>query len=433
MKTLFAILSKSFRRAERPVAPVIVRNRAGSASRGIGRRAVAAFAIASAATAIGAGTASAQEFHGPSPAPVAITGTFAPGWPTCAPTPAAPYPINGVDSATCNPRGGELPWAARGPLPWQPHAQGEYVGPSRWPHVEVYRLRPDDEIDFVYRLTRDESPTPYELNVGDTIKIESLTDAALARELVIQPDGTITLPLLAPVKASGKTVEELRRHLEEEFKTFYNVPSITVTPIKVNTKLEDLRATVDSRSGFGGQSITVKVTPDGTVQLPGIGTVSVIGMTLEEAKREVDLRYTRIVDGIEAQPVLKQRAPRYVYVLGEVPAPGRYELTGPTTAMQAIALSGGWKIGGNLRQIVVFRRAEDWRMMATKLDLQGALYGKRPNPADEIWMRDSDVLLVPKSPIQLTDDFIELVFTRGIYGVVPFQGVAMNFSKASTL
>lgn len=413
MKPLFPILFKTFRRASLRVA--------------------ASVAVVSPALAVASRSASAQEVYGPQPAAPYFAGSYASGLPTCAPTPAAPYPINGVDSATCNPYGGELPWGARGPLPWQPHAQGEYIGPVRWPHVEAYRLRPDDEIVFVYRLTRDVSPTPYELNVGDTIRIESLTDATLARELVIQPDGTITLPLLEPVKASGKTVEELRRFLEDQFKTFYNVPSITVTPIKVNTKLEDLRATVDSRSGFGGQSISVKVTPDGTVQLPGIGTVSVLGMTLEEAKREVDLRYLRIVEGIEAQPVLKQRAPRYVYVLGEVPTPGRYELTGPTTAMQAIALSGGWKIGGNLRQIVVFRRAEDWRMMATKLDLQGALYGKRPNPADEIWLRDSDVLLVPKSPVQLTDDFIELVFTRGIYGVIPFQGVAMNYSRASTL
>ena len=41
--------------------------------------------------------------------------------------------------------------------------------------------------------------------------------------------------------------------------------------------------------------------------------------------------------------------------------------------------------------------------------------------------------VVPKSAILLVDDFIELVFTRGIYGVIPFQGISLNFAKLSTI
>jgi polysaccharide export outer membrane protein len=114
--------------------------------------------------------------------------------------------------------------------------------------------------------------------------------------------------------------------------------------------------------------------------------------------------------------------------------PGRFELTGPTTAMQAIALSGGWRIGANLRQVVVFRRGPDWRLMATMLDLRGALYGRRPVPADDIWLNDSDIVLVTKTPIQQADELIEQLFTRGLYGVVPVEEVwNLNFSNASSL
>jgi polysaccharide export outer membrane protein len=138
------------------------------------------------------------------------------------------------------------------------------------------------------------------------------------------------------------------------------------------------------------------------------------------------------VGGIEVTPVLSQRAPRYVYVLGEVRTPGRFTLEAPTTAMQSIALAGGWNNGGNLREIVVFRRDDNWQLMATKLDMRGALLGKRPCPADEIWLRDSDIVVVPKSAILLADDFIELIFVRGLYGVVPFN-VSYNYSRASVL
>ncbi|MEX0792214.1 MAG: polysaccharide biosynthesis/export family protein [Pirellulaceae bacterium] len=338
----------------------------------------------------------------------------------------------GVDSA--DPRHkGELQWDARRPIPWQIFAQGEYVGPHRQSHVPEYRLRVDDEIEFVFRLTRNETSHAYQLNVGDQIRVESLTDVNLNRDLVIQPDGSITVLLLGQIQAARRTVDELRQALEERYARYYRVPAITVTPLQVNTKLEDLRATVDSRAGFGGQARRSKVTPEGTVQLPAIGNIPAQGMTLDELKREIDERYAREVEGIEVTPVLIERAPRYVYIVGEVPNPGRYELTGPTTAIQSIALAGGWNVGANLREIVVFRRAEDWRLVATKLDLQGALYGKRPAPSDELWLRDADVIVVPKSPILWADEFIELVFTRGIYGVVPFQGIALNFSKLSSI
>ena len=57
---------------------------------------------------------------------------------------------------------------------------------------------------------------------------------------MVQPDGTITLPLLGQVRATRRTVPSLRDELEEAYKKYFRVPSITVTPIAVNTKLEDL-------------------------------------------------------------------------------------------------------------------------------------------------------------------------------------------------
>jgi polysaccharide biosynthesis/export protein len=350
--------------------------------------------------------------------------------------PAAPYPIWGVDSAVGGPCG-EVGWDARGLIPWQHFAQGEYIGHARTPHVPEYRLRESDVLAVYYRRTREELSRPYEFEVGDRIRVESLTagngtaigpegtDAAatsdtITRELVIQPDGTITLPLLGQVRATRRTIPSLRDELEERYEEYFRVPAITVTPIAVNTKLEDLLSTVDSRAGVtGGLQIQVTVTPAGDIQLPALGSVFVQGLTLAEAKQEIDARYDAAIPGVQVTLVLSERAQRFIYVLGEVAQPGRFELEGPTTAMQSIALAGGWKIGSNLRQVVVFRRGPDWRLMATMLDLRGALYGRRPVPADDIWLSDSDIVLVTKTPIQQADELIEQVFTRGLYSVVP--------------
>jgi polysaccharide biosynthesis/export protein len=352
--------------------------------------------------------------------------------------PAAPYPICGVDCAECAMQcgcgryGRCCGWEAARLIDWQCYAQGEYVGHARLPHVPEYRLRVDDQLDIIYRLTRVEQPNPYQLNVGDIVRVESFTDKALDRDLLIQPDGTITLRLLNQVHAAGLTVQQLREELDRQYLKYYKTPAITVTPLKVNTKLDDLRASVDRRAGIGGQSQAVRVTPEGTISLPGIGTVPAQCLTLPELQEELCERYREVVEGMEVIPVLEQRAPRYVYVLGEVKNPGRFELTGPTTALQALSMAGSWNVGAHLRQVVVFRRGDDWRLMATIINLECALFGHDPCPRGEIWLDDSDVVIVPKSPILATDDFIELVFTRGIYGVMPVI-TNLNFSKLSSL
>lgn len=308
--------------------------------------------------------------------------------------------------------------------------QGEYVGPHRNHHVPRYRLRVDDQINLVYRLTRELNPTEYEINVGDRVLIEGDSLSAEAdttpgpdfnRELVVLPDGTVTLPLIGPVRAAGKSVEQLRQEIQRKSTKWYKVAEWTVTPIQVDTRLEDLRNSVDARAGQGGQAIDLRVSPDGTVQPPALGAVCVQGLTLDEAKFEIDQRYAQTgFRGIEVSPILVSRAPTFVYVLGEVSRPGRFTLERPTTVMQAIAMAEGWNIGGNLRQVVIFRRADDWRLVATKLNLQGALMGHRPTPADEIFLRDSDIVLVPKNPVQRVDDAINLVFTQGVNELITF-------------
>jgi polysaccharide export outer membrane protein len=336
-------------------------------------------------------------------------------------SPAAPYPIQGIDQAE---NYYPVDWSAKRPMDWQPFAQGEYVGHDRLQHVPEYRLRVDDVLELVFRVTRNQTVRPYTLNVGDEVKIESAADPTLDRTLLVQPDGTITLRLIGQLKATRRTVPQLRDALEEGYKKYYHAPTITVTPIKVNTRLEDLRATVDNRFGTGGQSRDARVTPEGSIALPAIGSVPAQGLTLAELKRELDERFALKVDGLEVTPVLVTRAPRYFYVLGEVAHPGRFSLEGPTTTMQAISLAGGWNLGGNLRQVVIFRRGDDWRLMATMLDVRGALYAKVPTPADEVWLNDSDVVVVPKAPIRVFDDYLSLAFTQGLYSIMPFHGAA---------
>ncbi len=345
--------------------------------------------------------------------------------------PTEPFVRHGVDCpshCSCRKQG----WRGAHPIPWQALTQGEYIGPPRTPHVAEYRFRVGDQIEFIYRRKREIVTTPYELNVGDKIRVESLTDEKINRELEIQADGKITLPPAFQVQAAGRTVEELTVEIEERYKQWYKVPAITVTPTDTERRLQDLLSAVDRRFNQGGTSQITTVTPEGTVQLPGIGNVYVQGLTWNEVRREVEERYDRKVPGIGVDPRLSAMAPHFIYVGGEVRTPNRFQIneSGPTNAIMAIAMAGGWNYGANLREIVVLRRAEDWRLIATKIDLRGALLGNDPCPDGNIWLRDADIVYVPKSKLLLTSDFLDLFFTKGLYRIVPLNA---SYSTSSTL
>ena len=133
-------------------------------------------------------------------------------------------------------------------------------------------------------------------------------------------------------------------------------------------------------------------------------------------------RYDEIVGGLEVEPSLEEQAPHFVYVLGEVFEPGRFDLEDtPTSVVGAIALAGGYiPASANLRQVVVFRRGEGFELLSTVLDLRAPLLGHEAHPADNIWVRDGDVIILPSTPLRLINNLVRQVFTEGVYGVVPF-------------
>jgi polysaccharide export outer membrane protein len=330
--------------------------------------------------------------------------------------------LMGVDCQTCC--GAEARWCDIRPMPFGSYGPGGYAGPARLAHLGQYRLRPGDQVQVIYLITRRQKEGPYRLAPGDTLLIESVADpdlsrGTLERGLEILPDGTITVRLLGQVHAAGLTVAQLRQLLDEQYAKFYEEPAIDVTPVRTNTLAEDIRNAVGGQSGFNQQAITVEVMPDGKIRLPGIGELCVQGFSLNQLKREINLRYNEVVVGLNVEPILAEQAPHFVHVLGEVTVPGRIELDAPTTVLGALASAGGHLPGANLRQVVIFRRAEDWRLISTILDLQGAVYGKRPTPADEIWLRDGDVVIVPSKPIVRFNNWVQQIFTDGAYGIFP--------------
>lgn len=95
------------------------------------------------------------------------------------------------------------------------YAQGGYAGPARLAHLSEYRLRPGDQMQVIYLITRCQREGAYRLTPGDQVMIDSpvhedFQRGTLERGLTILPDGTMTVRMLGEVHAAGLTVAQLR-------------------------------------------------------------------------------------------------------------------------------------------------------------------------------------------------------------------------------
>jgi polysaccharide export outer membrane protein len=293
--------------------------------------------------------------------------------------------------------------------------------------MDSYPLRVGDEIAFTLSVDPRASSGVYRLRVNDQISVEYLHEPPSehrARTMRVLPNGSIDLPMIGSVTVAGSTVDEVTRDVNHRAEKYYRFPNISLTVTETSQRAEELRRAFTS--GFNNQSLTVVVSPDGTINLPEAGTVHVMYRTMPEVRTQVQALYEELVPGVRVWPHLTRRAPDQIYVLGQVQTPGRLLLDRPTHVSQAIAQAGGWILSAQLNEIVLIRYREGCPQ-AVLLDLHSAIYqDRRPRKVDltdDLLLADGDVVIVPRDKVQNTNDFIRRVFTEGIYGVIPIPPV----------
>ncbi len=142
---------------------------------------------------------------------------------------------------------------------------------------------------------------------------------------------------------------------------------------------------------------TLTVHPDGFISLKDIGDLYIAGMTTAEAAEAIRTACGKIM----LQPVLtldlKDYEKPYFVVSGKVAKPGKYDLRGETTVLQAIAVAGGFDDAAKHSEVLLLRRTPgDWVEVKT-LNAK-AMLAKR-DLREDIALRDGDMIIVPKSMI----------------------------------
>ena len=91
---------------------------------------------------------------------------------------------------------------------------------------------------------------------------------------------------------------------------------------------------------------------------------------------------------------------------GEVVDPGRFEMRGVTTALQAIAMAGGFKAASAKHsQVILFRRVGPDLARAEILDLKAAMRPSATEPLADL--RSGDMLIVPQNRVSKIERFVK--------------------------
>ena len=146
--------------------------------------------------------------------------------------------------------------------------------------------------------------------------------------------------------------------------------------------------------GTNQATIRQTISPDGTINIPDVGMISLNGMTIKQAdaymKRKLGQIYS--VDGDDAKSEIKLTLGNIrtiqVNMMGEVANPGTYYLSSLSNIYHALHRAGGVSRLGSLREIQLIRKG---KVVAT-VDIYDFI---RDGKMNEMILEEGDIINVP--------------------------------------
>ena len=160
---------------------------------------------------------------------------------------------------------------------------------------------------------------------------------------------------------------------------------------------------------------TVSVQPDGFISLRGVGDIHAEGMTIPDLNQALQTSYAKILH----DPVITVTPQEFVHPSftagGQVGKPGKYDLHGDTTVVQAIAIAGGFTDAAKHSQVLLFRRVSADMVSAKILNVKQMLNSRNLN--EDVHLQPGDTLYVPKNTLSKIQPYLPLQVFRAGYVV----------------
>ncbi|QLE54724.1 SLBB domain-containing protein [Nostoc sp. TCL26-01] len=237
------------------------------------------------------------------------------------------------------------------------------------------------------------------LNTGS---LQFLTQPAVSAALLT----AVHLILPSASLAQGQPVSPTRPPVFPNSQTV-PVPNQRVSPpVQVDTKYllgggDLIRVNVFEVPDYGGE---YQIPPGGAINLPLIGSISVLGLTTEQAADVITDKYRRFLKRPQIAVNLLSPRPINILVAGEVTRPGAYTLSlqggagnNPgvqyPTVLAALTIAQGVTLAADVTEVKLKRKLGASGEQIVTLNLKDLI--QTGNATQDITLRDGDVVFVP--------------------------------------
>jgi polysaccharide export outer membrane protein len=117
----------------------------------------------------------------------------------------------------------------------------------------------------------------------------------------------------------------------------------------------------------------------GTIAIPLVGSVYGGGKSAEAVSEDIESRLARFLKDPQVAVAVKQTAAKHITGAGSVMEPGRFQVEGPITLLQAVALARGPSQVASLDQALIMRM-QGGKKTAARFDLKQIERGRAEDP-----------------------------------------------------
>ena len=140
--------------------------------------------------------------------------------------------------------------------------------------------------------------------------------------------------------------------------------------------------------GASEESVTETISPDGTINIEGVGVIHLAGLSVSQAKARLKQVLGPRYQGSKIDLTLGQTRTITISVIGEVMVPGTYTMSAFASVYNALYMAGGPNEIGTLRNIKVYRGG---RLLSNVDVYDFLLNGKLTG---DVRLQDNDVITV---------------------------------------
>lgn len=162
---------------------------------------------------------------------------------------------------------------------------------------------------------------------------------------------------------------------------------------------DSLRVFIFQHDDLNRQMDSVQVSPEYTISLPLVGTLTVTGLTARQAEGRIREAFDRdFLVNPQVSVVVVKYSERSVNVLGQVGKPDRvpFPQEKGLTIIEAITLAGGPTRLADLRRVKLTRKQSDGESVVEEVDVSAMM---NKGGKEVVQLRTGDVVFVPERVI----------------------------------